>query len=269
MTDTRSIAIGDTVYSQHGQEAELVALTGGEYIVRPIYEDDDGPRAGNVETWHEVFRTPPAPKLDAETAAAEKRLADLQEEVRKARDERHALDKDAEARKARIKQHEALADLDNYLAGKITHYVALSPYCVGVQILTVTETMENYPSHDSYGMLTLYPHKDWSRGLAWSLNYRPGNGRDSRTQRVFLCCSEEEAKAKAAEVLRGFIAEELAKKPGHRYAAALIKECRKHGVDVPAELVDEVEAAKRAQLTNELAEHKTKAAVIEQQLAAS
>lgn len=267
MTSKRAIAIGDTVYSQHGQEAELIAITGGEYIVRPVYEDDDGPRAGGVETWREVFRTPPAPKLDAETAAAEKRLADLQEEIRKARDARHDFDKDAEARKARIKQHEALADLDNYLAGKITHYVALSQYGRGVEILTVDQTMERYPSSYNYGLLTLYPHTHWSTGLQWTLNYKRHANDYGTSVRVFLCCGEEEAKVKAAEVLRGFIDEELAKKPGQRYAAeTLINECRKHGVDVPAELVDEVEAAKRAQLAKELAEHQAKAAAIEKQL---
>ena len=63
---------GDTVYSQHGQEAEFVAQSGGSYVVHPIYEDEDGPQTGDIETWSAVFRTPPSPKLDADTAAAEK-----------------------------------------------------------------------------------------------------------------------------------------------------------------------------------------------------
>lgn len=268
MTKERNFKAGETVYSQHGQEAEFIACTEGEYIVRPVYEDDDGPRAGVVETWHDVFRTPPAPKLDAETAAAEKRLTDLQEEIRKARDERHAFDKDAEARKARIKQHEALAELDRYLAGEITHYVAVSDYGAGVQILTVAETMENYPSNYQYGMLTLYPHKDWSRGISWSLNYKSSERCYGKTARVYLCCGEDEAKAKVAEVLRGQCAEMLTKKPDNRYGAdSLIALCRTHGVEVPVELSDAAEAMRRAQLAKELAEHQAKAAAIEKQLA--
>lgn len=270
MTDTRKIAIGDTVYSQHGQEAELVAGTSGEYIVRPIYEDDDGPRAGEVETWREVFRTPPAPKLDAETAAAEKRLADLQEEVRKVQAERYAFDADAKARVDRIKQHDALADLDNYLAGKITHYVTFSDYSKTVAILPVTETIERHPSSYQFGMITLYPCTNW-QGVQWLLNYHPKGANyssDSRTERVLLCCSEDEAREKAQAYLRDRIADLLEQEPAKRYyAEALITNCRDHAVDVPAELIEGVESIKRAQLVKELADHQAKAAEIEKKLA--
>lgn len=271
MTDTRNIAIGATVYSQHGQEAELVARTGGEYIVRPIYEDDDGPRAGDVETWREVFRTPPAPKLDEETALAEKRLTELRAQISAVEAQRREFDRDEKARKERVQRHEALAELDRYLAGEITHYVTVSDYNPTVEILPVTETIERHSSSNSYGMLTLYPCNNW-HGLQWLLNYLPNGSRsyESRTTRVHLCCGEEAAKAKAAEVLRGFIADMLAKEPAKRYdVERLISSCHKHGVDVPQELIDHVESQRVAQLEKELADHKAKIAVIEQKLAGS
>lgn len=267
----RTIASGETVYSQHGQEAEFVAATGGEYIVRPIYEDEDGPRTGDVETWRQVFRTPPAPKLDEKTAEAEKRLMDLQQKVSDLRSEEHRITSEMQARKDRIKEHEALADLDRYLAGEITHYVAVHSYYPSVEIIPVGQTVEDYSSSDGYGLLSLMPSRKWDKRIVFSVYYKD-RGRDRyssyRREEVFLCCSENAAKAKAAEVIQLEVDEAISKdRKDRRYVRELIASCEKHSVPVPQELVDGMAEVDRLALTKQRDELAAKLVDVQNKLA--
>lgn len=231
---------GDIVWSQHGEEAELVAKTGGEFVVRPIFEDDDGPQFGEIQTWRTAFRTPPTPKLDKQTADAEKRLASLSQQVSALEKKQYDLNREMEARKDRIKQHEEMALLDRYLAGEITHYVAAHDYYPELEIIPVTETVESYSSNQGYGLLTLMPSTGWDKKLRWSVYFKTADRwTSSRTCRVYPCGGEEEAKAKVIAVLGEFIAEYLAKDRDKRGSTdRLIASCRRFGVEVPAELIE-------------------------------
>ena len=130
---------GDTIYSQHGHAAVLVAASGGVYIVRPIFEDEDGEQEGDIETWGKVFRTPPAHKLDAETADAEARLQKLRSELSEMQSQRYAFDREEKARIDRLKQHKELECLDHCLDGQVTHYVTISTYGFGMKIIPLGE----------------------------------------------------------------------------------------------------------------------------------
>ena len=191
---------GDTVYNHAGHAAELAAVVDGEYLVRPIYEDDEGgSRLGDVRTWRTVFKAPPAPKIDAKTAEAEKRLSEVMTKLHAAEAMQREFDRTEKARLERIKQHEALADLDRYLAGEVTHYVAVREYGFGLAIIPISETIENYYSASEYGLLKLMPSTGWDKKVRWSVYYKPKNsGGDSRTERVHLCCGEDAAKEKAS-----------------------------------------------------------------------
>lgn len=272
MSTQRTIAKGDTVYSQHGQEAEFVAATGGEYIVRPIYEDEDGQHAGDVETWREVFRTPPAPKLDAETAAATERLQALQLEVSELEGKKYAFEREERERRERLKVHDELGDLDRFLSGKITHYLARHQYGESdFTIIPVGETVEDYNSGSEYGMLKLWPSKGYAgTGLMWTVSYRERNSRgDYRSDRVHPCCSEEEAKALAREILSGQLQKELADPKTPTYGAdSLVNSCRRWGVEVPSRLVDALTARKRASAVKNRDDLATKLAQADAELAA-
>jgi hypothetical protein len=235
--------IGDTCYSQHGQHATLVARSAGSYIVRPIFEDDDGEHEGEVETWSVAFRTPPAPKLDKETVEAEQRLIDLRTQYNALWTQHNQLERDSKARMERLKQHEELAELDRYLAGEITHYVATHDYYPTVEIIPVGETVEDCSSSNGYGMLSLMPSRTWDKRIVFSVYYKDRNSRysgDSRKKTVVPCCGEAEAKAKAAEILAGYVADYMTKEPARRnYFDQLIAQCGAHGVLVPQRLIDE------------------------------
>jgi len=235
---------GDTVYNQHGQVAVLVASTCGEHLVRPVFEDEDGEHEGDVETWRTVFRTPPAPKLDAETAEAEKRLAELNAKVSALRQEQNALMSNEKARMDRIKQHDGLELLDRYLAGEITHYVAVHDYYPTVQIIPIGETVENYASGASeYGLLKLMPTRSWDKKIRFSVHFKAPSPAYSRTEKVFPCCGEDSAKEKAAEILREKVREYMELEPNRRsHFDQLVSLCTAYGVEVPQSMVDEQKA---------------------------
>lgn len=266
MTGTNNTrpGIGDTCYNQHGQQAEVLAYSAGAFIVRPVYEDDDGEHLGEVETWSTAFRTPPAPKLDEATKAAEERLQSLRAQVAELERKQYEFQRDEKARMGRIKRHDALADLDRYLAGEITHYVSVHDYYPTVAIIPLGDTIEDYSSSDGYGLLSLMPSRTWDKQVVFSVYYREPNRNSSnysRREKVFPCCGEDAAKAKAAEVLAGYVADQLAQEPTkRRFTEQLIASCAAHGVEVPQSLIDDMRdqtrkalEAQRARAANDLA----------------
>ncbi len=259
---TNTFKAGDTVYSEHGEEGEFIASTQGEYLVRPIYEDDDyGPTTGEVTTWKRVFRTPPKPKLDAETAAAEQKLSALRAEINKLHSERHAFDNEERARKERIKMHEELADLDKFLSGQITHYVSVNQYRPEVEIIAIEDTLEQHGSYYDYGLLKLYPRKGWDKKVQWTVTWRDPKrsyNDDSRTANVFPCCGLEEAQAKAKEITQAMVAEYLSNENKRSYGKELIANCKRHSVPVPQQIVDDVNAAARGSLEYSIGQYQKK-----------
>jgi len=266
----RTFKAGETVYSQHGQEAEFVAHSGGEYIVRPVYEDDEGTQPGDVETWRTVFRTPPAPKLDTETAAAEKRRAELQLQVSELEGQKYLFERGEKERLERIKRHEELAELERYLAGEITHYVATHQYYPTVEIIPVAETVEDYHSNNGYGLLQLMPRIGWDKKIHWTVTYRTrGRYENSRTCMVVPCCGEEAAHAKAVELVREMVAAYLGKERKQRsYADQLVKCCERFGVEVPQELTEGIAVSMREATAARITEHRAKLLQAEAELAA-
>ena len=245
---------GDTCYSQHGEEAVLVAKSGGEFIVRPLFEDDYGSREGEIATWSAAFRTPPAPKLDAQTKEAEQKLHAIRVEVDQLRGERLAMDAEHKARLDRIKAHADLEMLDRYLAGEITHYVAKHQYYPRVEIIPLGQTVEQYPSSNGYGLLTLKPSRTWDKRIVFSVYFQDANrdryrSSSSRMEIVVPCCGEEQAHAKASEIVAAMVAEYLELAPEHRsYIDQLFAACAQFGVAIPERLVAENDELNRKSL---------------------
>lgn len=266
MADT-TISKGDTVYSEHGQCAEFVAQVGSQYVVRPIYEseDDDVGDLGDPVTWNAVFRAPPTPKLDAETAAAEKRLAEARARLRERESAIRTFERDEKARLDRIKRHDMLADLDRYLAGELTHYVATHDYYPSVEVIPLGETLADYSSASGYGVLTLRPSRSWDKKVHWSVYYKSKDrNRYTETKTVIPCCGEQAAQEKAREVVRAYLEKYAGIEPSKRsYAEHLVASCQKFGVEVPQWLTDGIAATKRDQLQRQVDEHRSKLAAAE------
>ncbi len=202
MTPHFPFAPGNTVYSIGGHKATYVSSIKGGHIVRPLYdtccgggdEVDCHEEEGDLTEWDTVYAKPPVEKLHAEVAALDAQLAAKRAELDEERKVQRELDEAMRARKDRIAQHEHLKRLDDYVSGRITHYVAYETgYSNHVGILSVDEAKdEDY--HREFGLLTIQASRGWygDRKIEWHLN-RKGKDGYSKDEKVIPCCSHQEA----------------------------------------------------------------------------
>ncbi len=208
--------LGATVYSRLGEKAEYVtALPKGGHAVRPKivlqYQGDEVDESfDGLAEWHEVFTSPPKGKLDEEIAALNAQVEKLRAEVAIARGEHTALDREIKARKDRITAHEKLALLDDYLAGRITHFVSREMHYGGstdtyrsIQISPFADAIKSEDRWNPKDLKCLILFGDSKGDLAWKLStYSSG----SNSYEVTPCTSLEQAQT----VARGFYEHELA-----------------------------------------------------------
>lgn len=257
---TTTFKAGDEVYDIQGRAGRYVARAAGGHIVEPVYQhEEDGEEVSydDAVTWREVFIKPPVEKLHADTEAALQKLVDARRQLEEVRQAHYTFEREEKARMDRLKQHEALADLERYIRGEFTHYVSVGDYHDHVEIIPVAETLDSYTSNNGYGLLTLSPHSGWGGGLTWRVTYRDKRDRysDTRTDKVFPCCGEEAAKAKAKELMERFAAAMAAKPLEHRPKSSvefLVTQCEKFGATVPQTLRDGLELVKRNQAARDL-----------------
>lgn len=263
---------GATVYSIHGQAARYVAKSGSGHIVEPEYNDPDDDEPcfdSNVATWREVFSKPPTEKLHEECKRLEGQLQAKRAELNAMRSERQAMDAEFKARMDRIKQHEQLAELDRYLAGELTHYVATHAYYPSVEVIPLGETLDDFGNASGYGLLHLQPRSTWDKKVQWTVTYKRPSPEYSRTTTVIPCCGEAAAIEKAGEVLRDYLAKYQAEAPlKWSYPEQLVGSCHKFGVEVPQWLLAGLETRKRSGLESSIAEHRKKLAEAEAALSA-
>ncbi len=239
------------VYDEHGNAYTYIAFSQGEHIVREILEDFEygGPYSGEVRVLRAVFATPDSgrQKMESQLARLNDQIAAARLELHEVQGAIHSANKEVNERAERLKQHEQLAFLDDYLQGKITHYVEISAYGYGCEIIPVNSTSDIERMDRKFRLLTLSGSEDYRGRIHWQLNrYSDGSGSDKT---VYPCRSLEEAQAKARQFLEAALAEVLAKPAGSRNVSAqLLQCCEKHGVAVPQELACELKdkAAKEA-----------------------
>lgn len=277
MNTQRTFSAGDEVYDINGRAGAYVARAAGGHIVEPIYEHGDdadgGISYGEAVTWREVFATPPTEKLHADTAAALEKLADTQRRLNAVRAELWAFERDEKARVERLKQHKGLEELDRYLNGEITHYVAFHDYYDTVEIVPVSETIDSHSTTSGYGLLTLMPSHKWDKQVRWSVTYetKSADWRNRRTRKstCIPCCGEVAAKATAQQLLMSVVEEKLGQERGKRhYIAELIACCEKFSVEIPQELRDGMASEAQASIQRQLDDNAKKREQLEQQLAA-
>lgn len=180
-------------YTEHGDEVEVLSEFDGGFVVQYFYEDED--RYGQqVHRYSEptivkqLFDAPPSTRRAAD-------LSDLESQVKQKREELQVVTAEIKQAKAANKElldvlarNEALANLKDFIDGKVTHYVTTCPYD-GIRIASITEFHEEKHSR----LLSLFGQ---SNGLlTWRVNrYRDDSGGWSE---CWPCCSHEEALAVA------------------------------------------------------------------------
>ncbi len=224
------------------------------HIVRPQLviacsgDGDTDESYDGLAEWHEIFLSPPKAQLDEEVAALNAKVAALRAEIISIHWERNALSEDIEARRGRIKQHSALALLDDFITGKITHYVSCAmSYNREARHTIAIESFKEatcgssspYRSKDELKLLTLFGS---SKGdLTWRLSqYSDGSG--SYTE-VIPCASLEHATSVARGLFDAEVAKWRANVEGCWGPASIIYTAQKLGLPVPSEAAEQKRAA--------------------------
>lgn len=230
-------------YLLDGTEVLLLEKTSSGCIVERVYEGDPDREPPYSKPFlvdavfdfeHFAKEHPDVTKKREELSKLNDKLAEIRAEIRTAENERPAL-------LARLKQIPALANIEDFIEGRITHFVH-SDYAYisvhGVDLLDYKEEGRGtYPKR--LRLLSLYGASNGD--LSWNLNmYYDGSGH-SRYQ-VWPFTSLDAATAFA----RGMLMEKVAKLADERNPEYLLESFRKCGIEAPVQLVEVVEERKRS-----------------------
>lgn len=201
--------------------------------------EEDGEIISVPANW--IFDSPPTEVLSKEVAALKEEAGDLQKMIA---DLKRSHEETAEWHNAEMERiagtSKALAKLDEFLAGEITHYVIVRSYS-NPSILTVDETIGDHWGSKKGRLLSLSPRK--GRELVWKLSlYTDGSGAD---QDCIPCTSHEEALGK----VQAWIDEQSATKS---FKSRVIECAQKYDLVLPEGYIESTVEAERARLLREL-----------------
>jgi len=230
---------GDIVYDIHGREASYLAAGADGHVVQPLYahEDDSEPRHGRPESWNEVFRTPPTAKLHAEVAELEKRLNATRDALYQVQAQRGAEDREYAARAKERERFAQLKTLDDYIAGRITHFFVLEGYADRASIQTKDQFLKANRDRDydrSMRLVSLFG--DSNGNLSWRVDsYSDGSG--GSHGRCFAATSHEEAIQHASKWLDSRYAE--VRKQEKKYeSSSLARAAHQFNLVVPDDIAE-------------------------------
>jgi hypothetical protein len=237
---TEQEARGDIKYLASGDAVQVVTELDQGYLILRVYDIDEEDEPFIPEDRYEIV---PQVFDRAPTARLDERLASLREEITRLEDQHRAIMLEITTVKAeeaerltRYQQYKALAQLDLFLSGKITHYVVCQDYVFSApSILTVDETKAEYSRHhNALKLLTL--HGDSEGNLAWRLNHYADGSGSSTT--VIPATSYDEA----LQVLGQYMLDKIDIARPHE---SFVQAAQKYSVALPVEYI---EALKKQQL---------------------
>lgn len=235
MNNKKIPASGDEVYDIHGQAASYVANSAHGHVVEPVYEDEDGePHYGKPQVWSEVFSSPPTAKLHSEIAELEDKLNATRTELYQVQEQRRTEDSAYVARLNERKRFKQLQTLDDFIAGKITHFFVVEGYGERMSIQTFDQFMVS--SEDRYERkLRLLSLFGGSKGdLGWYVD-RYSDGSGGSNGRCFPALSFEDAVRLASEWIdERYVA---LRKNEHKHSSLeLAKAAASFGLNVPEDV---------------------------------
>ena len=230
-------------YLLDGTEVLLLEKTASGCIVERVYEGDPDREPPYSKPFlvdavfdfeHFAKEHPDVTKKREELAKLNDKLAEIRAEIRTAEKERPAL-------LARLKQIPALANIEDFIEGRITHFVHSDYAYISVHDASLLDYKEEgrgtYPKR--LRLLSLYGASNGD--LSWNLNmYYDGSGH-TRYQ-VWPFTSLDAATAFA----RGMLMEKVAKLSDERNPEYLLESFKKCGIEAPTQLFEVVEARKRS-----------------------
>jgi len=183
-------------YLSYGPEVKVIQiLNDGRILVEPIFENpnDGEPYEGNpfIVNANQIFDKPPIQKKAEEVIKLNEQISELNTKLRDLRQEVRGFEKTHEDRMSKIQQYKGLELLENFIDGKITHYVEINNYGTP-KIIPFDESEADYAEGKGVRRLRLLSLFGKATGdLEWVLNkYSDGSGCYST---VIPCASLETA----------------------------------------------------------------------------
>lgn len=254
---------GQTVYTADGRRVSYVAQVAEGHVVQPFMPQwrmgyggpDEYEEPTGIELVQAVYEKPTKGKIDETLAKsiadATAQLAEVTQKLKDAREEWWLFERDEKNRQERLKRHAALDQLDDFIQGRITHYVVINhsgfPSLVEFEKSSSGEVDTRWMLRVDRAKLRLLGlFGDANGDLAWGLNrYRDGSG---NWERVVPCTSLERATEVVRELAEAAFAVILEGKPV--YVKEWIECAQKHNIEVP-QAVHDILQAERIQRAHE------------------
>lgn len=243
MSTKQSFTAGQQVYDIHGHAGSYVAHSANGHLVEQIYDDEDGePHYAPVQTWKEVFSTPPKERLTADIAELSETIATKHAQLSEIRSEIFDAESERKALLQHAKKNPQLADLYLWLEGKATHLVVPGHY--SIEIGTVDDILRSSSRDRDLRLLSLYVDPKANSYWVGRSAYSDGS---SGYQPCFLASSEEHAKEQA----RTYIADKL-RNYNSRNDTSWIRLAIGYGVPVSEEQKEVLSKAKATSAAEQL-----------------
>jgi hypothetical protein len=246
---------GQIVYNRAGVRAEFITqVNEGTYLVRPEieingWEGEIETDWGNITEWNEIFPKPPTEVLDKDILEKHKYLEELTNKARLLHSKISEAETAIRAQKDKFVRHEKLKYLEDFIDGKVTHYVKLNYH--GIQIAEHGKEICEDDKYDrNLRLVTLYGN---SKGdLAWNLNqYRDGSGSGTT---IIPCSSYEVAVSEVQKLV--LIEEQKFLKEG-KFDERIVTGSQKiEGIVVPEVFIKYFEEQKEKARLNQLTQAK-------------
>lgn len=212
------------LYDQHGNTYRPADIPLGDRLVWSRVIDEDGEESdGDLLSLPEAGLSdrPLRRKVDDDIARAREALADLREQIRTEEARLAEADASGKRRLDRLKEHRALVRIEEFLDGKITHFVEWIGEWRPPVIVAASEATTADGGHHRSALKLLTLFGKTGGDLEWRLNrYSDGSGSNNT---VYPCRSLEEAQQKAAEIFAEHTASamepETNTKPSERWLA--------------------------------------------------
>lgn len=227
---------GDRVYTSNGRVAEFVSeFPGNGVIVRLAFERDDEADPfyfDGIVRVDRVYSTAPREVYDEQIKKLETRRDELRASVTKLTAENEAAMKGTKELMANISRIDAFQRIDDFIAGRMTHFVVATWNDISIQTKdeVIRRTNDRGDWRGDLKLLTLFG--DTKGNLAWGLDTHHIEGVATR---VYPCMSFEDAWKKASKMLEdAFLAFEVERLNSF---ASEIKSAERLGIPIPARIL--------------------------------
>lgn len=253
-------------YLPDGRQVNVINKLDEGYLCEYVYshedwEDDLHPyRDSGVFIVPEVYETAPTAVYDSRVLELRATIERLENQESELRERISEIETTERTRFARFERYKALRQLEDFIAGRITHYVEVPTW--GVPRVVEFEQTKNpdgsYQTHDAYRLLTLFGRTNGD--LAWKLNrYTDGSG--SNTD-VIPCTSLDDAQKVAREQIA-----ERARDSADRPREDVINAAKQFNMSLPEAYLQKFRETRREQLHKQISEASAKVSQMQTDLA--